>query len=62
MASDTSSGVRRQVCVGLVQMMQICPEKLMPRIKDIIEYMLHSTSVCLGIHFSPYFNFRTFGG
>lgn len=45
LANDISGGVRRQVCAGLVLMLQLCPEKLEPSMKDIIEYMLHSTSV-----------------
>lgn len=44
LATDTHSGVRRLVCAGLVQMLQLSPEMLEPHIRNIIEYMLHSTS------------------
>lgn len=45
LATDKHSGVRRLVCAGLVQMLQLCPDMLEPHMRNIIEYMLHSTSV-----------------
>eukprot|EP00873_Tetraselmis_striata_P017576 jgi/Tetstr1/437840/TSEL_026480.t1 len=44
LATDKHSGVRRLVCAGLVQMLQLCPDMLEPHMRNIIEYMLHSTS------------------
>mmetsp|Transcript_9191 Transcript_9191/g.26329 ORF Transcript_9191/g.26329 Transcript_9191/m.26329 type:complete len:907 (-) Transcript_9191:548-3268(-) len=44
LAHDKAGGVRRLVCAGLVQMLQLCPEKLEPNMKYIIEYMLQSTA------------------
>lgn len=45
LAHDTHSGVRKAVCAGLVQMLQLQPEKLGPHMDQIIEYMLESTQV-----------------
>ena len=45
LAHDTHSGVRKAVCAGLVQMLQLQPEKLAPHMEQIIEYMLESTQV-----------------
>lgn len=46
-AHDTHSGVRKAVCAGLVQMLQLQPERLAPHMEQIIEYMLESTQVSL---------------
>ena len=46
-AHDTHSGVRKAVCAGLVQMLQLQPERLAPHMEQIIEYMLESTQVRL---------------
>ena len=45
LAHDTSTEVRKAVCTGLVQMLQLQPELLAPHMHDIIEYMLASTQV-----------------
>ena len=42
-ASDTDGDVRRHVCQSLVLMLASKPEKLMPSIGDVAEYMLYST-------------------
>eukprot|EP00191_Tetraselmis_sp_GSL018_P017971 CAMPEP_0177587948 /NCGR_PEP_ID=MMETSP0419_2-20121207/5948_1 /TAXON_ID=582737 /ORGANISM="Tetraselmis sp., Strain GSL018" /LENGTH=732 /DNA_ID=CAMNT_0019078081 /DNA_START=462 /DNA_END=2658 /DNA_ORIENTATION=- len=44
LATDKSGGVRRLVCAGLVQMLQLSPERLQPNMSGIIEYMLQSTA------------------
>ena len=44
-AHDTHPGVRKAVCTGLVQMLQLQPERLAPHMEQIIEYMLESTQV-----------------
>ena len=44
-AHDSHSGVRKAVCAGLVQMLQLQPERLAPHMDQIIEYMLESTQV-----------------
>lgn len=46
-AHDTHPGVRKAVCNGLVQMLQLQPERLAPHMDQIIEYMLESTQVSL---------------
>ena len=46
LAHDPSTEVRKAVCTGLVQMLQLQPESLAPHMHDIIEYMLASTQVC----------------
>ena len=43
LAKDADNQVRKHVCNGLVQLMEVQPEKLMPFMKDVIEYMLGST-------------------
>ena len=50
-AHDTHSGVRKEVCTGLVQMLQLQPERLAAHMDQIIEYMLESTQVRLAAHF-----------
>ena len=45
LAHDASTEVRKAVCTGLVQMLQLQPERLAPHMHDIIEYMLASTQV-----------------
>ena len=42
LAHDTAPSVRREVCVGLVQLLSIQPDKLQPFIYQVIEYMLAS--------------------
>lgn len=42
-ASDEDPGVRRHVCQALVLLLASRPEKLMPEIKNVAEYMLYST-------------------
>src|ERR1700722_6252408 len=42
-ASDDDPGVRRHVCQALVLLLAARPEKLMPEIKNVAEYMLYST-------------------
>ena len=46
LAHDASTEVRKAVCTGLVQMLQLEPDRLQPHMHDIIEYMLASTQVC----------------
>lgn len=46
LAHDPSTEVRKAVCTGLVQMLQLEPERLAPHMHDIIEYMLASTQAC----------------
>ena len=48
-AHDTHCGVRKAVCTGLVQMLQLQPERLAPHMEQIIEYMLESTQVSLAV-------------
>eukprot|EP00894_Picocystis_sp_ML_P004070 jgi/Pico_ML_1/54587/g484.t1 len=43
LAKDADNEVRKNVCNGLVQLMEVQPDKLMPFMKDVIEYMLGST-------------------
>lgn len=45
LAHDPSTEVRKAVCTGLVQMLQLEPDRLQPHMHDIIEYMLASTQV-----------------
>lgn len=40
LATDADSGVRRQVVAGLVNLLPIRPDLLMPQLGQIIEYML----------------------
>jgi len=42
-ASDTDVVVRRNVCLGLVNLLGSRPEKLMPEINNVAEYMIFST-------------------
>ena len=42
LAHDPSSGARKGVCTGLVQLLHLQPERLAPHLPDIIEYMLRS--------------------
>jgi transportin-1 len=42
-ASDEDPSVRRHVCQALVLLLASRPEKLMPEIKNVAEYMLYST-------------------
>mmetsp|Transcript_21721 Transcript_21721/g.47478 ORF Transcript_21721/g.47478 Transcript_21721/m.47478 type:complete len:916 (+) Transcript_21721:105-2852(+) len=42
LAHDTAAGVRREVCIGLVQMLNVQPDRLAPFLYQIIEYMLAS--------------------
>ncbi|CAL8464616.1 g4151 [Coccomyxa elongata] len=43
LAHDPSSEVRKPVCTGLVQLLHLQPERLVPHMHEIIEYMLEST-------------------
>ena len=43
LARDPAPGVRRAVCSGLVQLLHLQPEALVPQMRDIIEYMLESS-------------------
>lgn len=45
LARDPAPGVRRAVCSGLVQLLHLQPEALVPQMRDIIEYMLESSQV-----------------
>ncbi|KAF9012676.1 transportin-PC [Cyathus striatus] len=42
-ASDDDPGVRRHVCQALVLLLAARPEKLMPEMSNVAEYMLYST-------------------
>jgi len=42
-ATDASSAVRQAVCHGLVLLLEVRPDDLMPQIGTIAEFMLHST-------------------
>src|ERR1700728_404818 len=42
-ASDEDPGVRRHVCQALVLLLAARPEKLMPEMENVAEYMLYST-------------------
>jgi transportin-1 len=43
LASDVDPGVRRHVCQSLVLLLASRPEKLMPEMMNVAEYMLYST-------------------
>lgn len=45
LARDPSSSVQKAVCTGLVHVLQLQPELLMPQMHNVIEYMLESTQV-----------------
>lgn len=45
LARDPLAGVRCAVCGGLVQLLHLQPEALVPQMRDIIEYMLESSQV-----------------
>ena len=45
LARDPAGAVRKAVCAGLVQMLQLKPELLAPQMLDIIEYMLECSQV-----------------
>ena len=45
LAYDPSSDVRKVVCTGLVQMLQLQQQRLQPHMHEIIEYMLQATQV-----------------
>lgn len=40
LAHDDSSDVRRQVCRAFVQIVEIRPDKIMPHIADLVDYMI----------------------
>ncbi|CAG8553062.1 7040_t:CDS:10 [Diversispora eburnea] len=42
-ASDENSEVRKNVCQALVMLLEVRPDKLMPEISNVVEYMLYST-------------------
>lgn len=45
LAHDSSNAVRREVCVGLVQLLTLQPDRLQPFLYQVIEYMLQSNEV-----------------
>lgn len=59
LAHDPSSEVRKPVCTGLVQLLHLQPERLVPHMQDIIEYMLESTQVNTSRHLSHWLQVRT---
>ncbi len=44
-ATDPAPSVRREVCIGLVQMLLARPDVLVPHLGQLIEYMLTSNQV-----------------
>ncbi|CAB4483237.1 unnamed protein product [Rhizophagus irregularis] len=42
-ASDESPDVRKNVCQALVMLLEVRPDKLLPEIANVVEYMLFST-------------------
>ena len=40
LAMDTEPSVRREVCIGLVQLLSVQPDRLQPFLYQVIEYML----------------------
>lgn len=49
LAHDPSSGARKGVCTGLVQLLHLQPDRLAPHLPDIIEYMLRSMQARPGV-------------
>ena len=45
LARDPSASVQKAVCTGLVHVLQLRPQLLMPQMHNVIEYMLESTQV-----------------
>jgi len=45
LAHDASFAVRREVCVGLVQLLTVQPDRLQPFLYQVIEYMLQCNEV-----------------
>ena len=44
LALDTDSGVRKEVCSGIVSLLYRAPEKLAPNMREVIAYMIERTS------------------
>ncbi len=44
LAMDTDSGVRKEVCSGIVSLLYRAPEKLAPNMREVIAYMIERTS------------------
>jgi len=42
-ATDKNAEVRKNVCQALVMLLEVRPDKLMPEINNVVEYMLYST-------------------
>ncbi|CAG8581508.1 3486_t:CDS:2, partial [Racocetra fulgida] len=42
-AGDENPEVRKNVCQALVMLLEVRPDKLMPEINNVVEYMLYST-------------------
>ncbi|KAI8092910.1 armadillo-type protein [Halteromyces radiatus] len=42
-ATDDSVEVRRAVCQALVNILEVCPENLLPHMPNLVEYMLYCT-------------------
>ena len=62
LAHDTHSGVRKEVCTGLVQMLQLQPERLAAHMDQIIEYMLESTQVRLAVFTASMYACQDYSG
>lgn len=45
LANDDDARVRKEVCIGLVQLLNIQPDVLQPFLYQVIEYMLASNEV-----------------
>ncbi|KAG0237878.1 hypothetical protein BGW41_008304 [Actinomortierella wolfii] len=43
LSGDTHPDVRKHVCRAMVMLLETCPEKLIPQINNVVEYMLYST-------------------
>jgi transportin-1 len=43
LANDTAGDVRRLVCAGLVSLLEVQPDALLPRLRNVIEYMLQAS-------------------
>jgi transportin-1 len=45
LATDQSSGVRREVCIAFCQLVAVHPELLQAHLPQLVEYMLASNQV-----------------
>jgi hypothetical protein len=55
LATDQSSGVRREVCIAFCQLVAVHPELLQAHLPQLVEYMLASNqvrAVCLLLSFT----------